>query len=133
MRGVLTLATIFGLGALLVASAQAAQSAKSADKPRKPLAFCATAKAKASPACADLPADDRALPPPAAHQADGKSETGKPQVGVRWNASNDARADRNSTTNNVDAINKTIPGAPQGVSDTNLGVGARWKVCLFCE
>lgn len=134
MRLIILFAAFLAFGApQFTATVFAKEQDKAAPKARKPLAFCATERTKATAACADLPAAASNVPPPVSNDTNAKGETGKPQVGVRWNASNDSRADRNSTVNNVDSINKTLPGAPQGASDTSLGVGARWKVCLFCE
>ena len=108
------------------AAAVRGAATRPARAPRE-IAFCSTAATKATPACRE----DVAPVAPRPKNGAGASDV---TVGVNWAASNDRGfGSANSTTSNVDAINRTIPGTSQIIPDNRLGVGVRTKFCFLCD
>ena len=137
MAAALALAAGVALGSApaMAEPGAASKPAQARQAKRAPLGFCATEKSRRSPACAGVPA----AAAPGARDSAGPAErsagdeTGKPTVSGQWKASNDRYSTGNGVGSTVDSINRTIPGAPQSVEDTRMGVGAKWKVCILCE
>lgn len=132
LSGAMALAAPLSARAETPAPAPRAKPIHAATAPAKPrpLSFCATEKTKSAPACvgADDPVTQRAL---SGETTQKNNRDGK--LGVNWGTSSDRYRGPNDTVSNLDAINRTLPGAPVAVEGTHVGVGTQYRVCILCE
>ena len=135
MTGLRTGSIALMVATLLVSTAVAKADSKKARKPTakqhvtSAVQFCATARTKRLPECADVSGDS--VPQPSRtgdidHDPDFN-------LGVRWRASSDRYGAGDPVRATVDSINRTVPGTTQSQQDTQVGIGANWRICLFCN